>query len=96
MATLIKNTLLKDINPKWIEAFSKENKEPTWLLDVRQKAFETYQKLPWPGPRDEQWKRTDLKALHWDSLQWAPTGKDFFRERLGGLRHVRSEYTRLT
>lgn len=33
------------------------------LADYRRAAWETYRHLPWPGPNEEAWRRTDLRAM---------------------------------
>jgi Fe-S cluster assembly protein SufD len=39
------------------------NGEPEWVRDIRWKAWETFEQLPMPTPRDEEWRRTDLKTF---------------------------------
>ncbi len=46
-----------------IDALARHFKEPAWLTDLRHKAFETQQQLPWPHPSDEIWRRTDVSLL---------------------------------
>ena len=31
------------------------NGEPEWVRDIRWKAWETFEQLPMPTPRDEEW-----------------------------------------
>ncbi|MGE3821112.1 MAG: Fe-S cluster assembly protein SufD [Isosphaeraceae bacterium] len=45
------------------QAFLKERDEPSWLLKRRQEAFDTFLATPWPTARDEEWRRTDLRAF---------------------------------
>ncbi len=49
-------------------AFLKERDEPSWLTERRRVAFERYQAFPWPGARDEEWRRTDIRALKLDQF----------------------------
>jgi Fe-S cluster assembly protein SufD len=44
-------------------AFLRGRQEPAWLSQRRQDAFATFQATPLPGPRDEEWRRTDIRAL---------------------------------
>jgi Fe-S cluster assembly protein SufD len=37
--------------------------EPAWLAERRREAFATFQNAPWPTLRDEEWRRTDIRAL---------------------------------
>ena len=45
------------------EAFLKTRDEPTWLLDRRRKAFEAFSGMALPTAREEEWRRTDIRAL---------------------------------
>jgi Fe-S cluster assembly protein SufD len=54
------------------EAFLKDRDEPSWLIDRRREAFAAYQNLPWPSARDEEWKRTDIRALKLDAFAPPP------------------------
>jgi Fe-S cluster assembly protein SufD len=37
--------------------------EPAWLTDRRRAAFEFFGSTPWPNARDEEWRRTDIRAF---------------------------------
>ena len=50
------------------EAFLKTRDEPGWLFDRRREAFEAFRTLPWPTMRDEEWRRTDIRALKLDAF----------------------------
>jgi Fe-S cluster assembly protein SufD len=54
------------------EAFLKTRDEPGWLLDRRREAFEAFRTLPWPTARDEEWRRTDIRALKLDAFAPPP------------------------
>lgn len=46
-----------------IQSFSKQNNEPSWLLELREKAFEAVSSLPLPKPdktKIEKWNFTDF------------------------------------
>lgn len=45
------------------EAFLKQRDEPDWLIDRRREAFARFQAFAWPSNRDEDWRRTDIRAL---------------------------------
>lgn len=45
------------------EAFLKSLVEPSWLIDRRREAFNRFRAFAWPGARDEEWRRTDIRAL---------------------------------
>ncbi|HEY2155997.1 MAG TPA: Fe-S cluster assembly protein SufD [Isosphaeraceae bacterium] len=52
------------------DAFLKARDEPEWLRARRKEAFELSRSLPWPTLRDEEWRRTDIRALKLN--QFAP------------------------
>ncbi|MDE0139996.1 MAG: Fe-S cluster assembly protein SufD [Caldilineaceae bacterium] len=37
--------------------------EPSWMLDFRLQAWQTFENLPWPKPTDEAWRRTRLTGF---------------------------------
>ncbi len=37
--------------------------EPTWMLDFRLRAWQTFESLAWPKPTDESWRRTRLTGF---------------------------------
>jgi Fe-S cluster assembly protein SufD len=45
------------------EAFLKSRDEPAWLLDRRREAFEAFSSMSLPTAREEEWRRTDIRAL---------------------------------
>jgi len=56
--------------------FSQLRNEPQWLRDWRLAAFATYESLPFPARTDEEWRRTDLRALKLDRFApWAGIGE---------------------
>jgi Fe-S cluster assembly protein SufD len=46
-----------------IPVFSNGSKEPGFLTDYRDKAWQAHQNLNMPDPKDEPWRRTDLRRL---------------------------------
>ncbi|HEX5417234.1 MAG TPA: Fe-S cluster assembly protein SufD [Chloroflexota bacterium] len=46
-----------------VEALSRAKNEPAWLRALRQSAFEAFQTTPMPTLKDEEWRRTDVRAL---------------------------------
>ncbi|HLZ10151.1 MAG TPA: Fe-S cluster assembly protein SufD, partial [Chloroflexota bacterium] len=51
-----------------VESQSRSKGEPQWLRDWRLAAFDYYQAMPMPTQRDEEWRRTDLRALRLDDV----------------------------
>jgi Fe-S cluster assembly protein SufD len=45
------------------ESFLKGRDEPSWLTDRRHEAFARFQAFAWPSARDEEWRRTDIRAF---------------------------------
>jgi len=43
--------------------------EPDWMKEKRQVAWSLFEELPMPTTSDEDWRRTDIRALKWDELQ---------------------------
>jgi Fe-S cluster assembly protein SufD len=50
------------------EAFLRDRDEPGWVTERRREAFEIFQATPWPTARDEEWRRTDIRALKLDAF----------------------------
>jgi Fe-S cluster assembly protein SufD len=46
--------------------------EPAWLLRRRREAFAAFQASSWPTARDEEWRRTDIRALKLDAFAPEP------------------------
>jgi Fe-S cluster assembly protein SufD len=51
-----------------VVALSAAHNEPQWMLDFRLQAWELFQSLPMPTPKDEAWRRTDLRRFKIDAL----------------------------
>ncbi len=47
-------------------SFLKARDEPSWLQERRRQAFDLFRSLPWPTSRDEEWRRTDIRAFKLD------------------------------
>jgi Fe-S cluster assembly protein SufD len=56
-----------------VAAMSEAKQEPTWLRQARLAAYATYEAIPLPTTKDEEWRRTDLRALRLgDVVPFAP------------------------
>src|SRR4051812_20252686 len=55
------------------ESFLNGRDEPSWLRQRRREAFATFLSSPWPTARDEEWRRTDIRAFKLDAF--APTAR---------------------
>ncbi len=60
MAELV---LPEQISREALEFIISQNGEPSWIQRLRQEAWEVFEQLPMPTPKDEDWRRTDLKAF---------------------------------
>lgn len=49
-----------------VDALSDKNNEPQWLRECRHASWEVYEDLPMPSLKDEDWRRTDYRHIHWD------------------------------
>ena len=49
-------------------SFLAKRDEPAWLSDRRRQALTAFQSLPRPTLRDEEWRRTDIRALKLDTF----------------------------
>jgi Fe-S cluster assembly protein SufD len=52
-----------------VEAISRANGEPGWLRERRLASQVTYESLPLPTLRDEEWRRTDIRGLRLDAVR---------------------------
>jgi Fe-S cluster assembly protein SufD len=63
-----------------LESLLRCRDEPVWLRQRRREAFASFQTLPWPSARDEEWRRTDIRALKLDAFgpepHREPSGED--------------------
>jgi Fe-S cluster assembly scaffold protein SufB len=51
-----------------VEQLSRSRREPDWLLDVRLRALDAFERLPLPDQRTETWRRTSLRGLDLSSV----------------------------
>jgi Fe-S cluster assembly protein SufD len=57
------------------DAFIAERKEPVWLKQLRRAAWRTFEELPLPSRREEEWMRTDIRLFKLDKFA-PPAGAD--------------------
>jgi Fe-S cluster assembly protein SufD len=43
--------------------------EPSWLSSLRETAGEQYERMQWPTPREEEWRRTDVSVIQFDQFR---------------------------
>jgi Fe-S cluster assembly protein SufD len=56
------------VSRRAVEALSRARHEPDWLLAVRLRALEAFDRLPLPDQRTEGWRRTSLRGLPVEGL----------------------------
>jgi len=52
-----------------VENVSARRDEPAWLREQRLAAWRLYESMDFPDPYDEQWRRTDVRAITFDGLR---------------------------
>ena len=55
-----------------VEELSTASGEPSWLRERRLAAWEAFVRLPLPAADDEEWRRTDIRALDLDAFGVLP------------------------
>jgi Fe-S cluster assembly protein SufD len=79
------------------ERFVRGRDEPSWLTDRRREALARFQAAAWPTPRDEEWRRTDIRPLKLAAFEppsGSPAPSTDAREALADLwRTLRGHYT---
>jgi Fe-S cluster assembly protein SufD len=51
-----------------VEQLSHRRQEPDWLLQIRLRAFEAFERMPLPDQHTEGWRRTSLRGLPLESF----------------------------
>lgn len=69
---MIAHAVQSTFNQESFEAFVDSRGEPGWLVDQRAAAWSAFCEMEWPGGRDEEWLRTDIRLFHLD--KFAPPG----------------------
>ncbi len=59
----------ENISQSAVEALSKSKGEPSWMLDLRLKAWRFFEEMPWPTGKEETWRRTRLTGFNLDEYQ---------------------------
>ncbi len=60
------------VDERELRATSASRAEPAWLLEHRLQALQAYLSMPMPGPKDEAWRRTELRGLPAGSVALRP------------------------
>ncbi len=55
-----------------VEALSASKREPNWMRDKRRAAWQQSGTLSMPSGKEEEWRRTDLRGLKWETYHPLP------------------------
>ncbi|MCC6775828.1 MAG: Fe-S cluster assembly protein SufD [Hyphomicrobiales bacterium] len=69
MSVTVTEATLTGFSREAVEALSRSKGEPDWLRDRRLQAWDAFERLPMPQRTDEEWRRTDIRALKLDRLR---------------------------
>jgi len=59
----------ENISQSAVEALSQRKGEPSWMLDLRLKAWRFFEEMPWPTGAEETWRRTRLTGFNLEEYQ---------------------------
>lgn len=76
---------LRGFSLEAVEALSRAKDEPAWVRAGRLAAWNTFEQVPMPSPRDEEWRRTSIRQLKLDAVApfSPPTGVVQSLEQVG-------------
>ncbi len=58
------------------QALLASTSQPAWLADQRKLAWNTFNELPWPSNKDEEWMRTDIRMFKLEKFSIAASESD--------------------
>jgi Fe-S cluster assembly protein SufD len=58
-----------------VVALSERLEEPDWLLEKRLAAWRVFEATPMPTLKDEPWRRTDIRLVHWEEVAHLSDGE---------------------
>ena len=67
MTTLMPSTQIS-FDEAGFKTVLESNTEPSWLTELRQDAWKTFNELQWPNNRQEEWMRTDIRLFKLDKF----------------------------
>ncbi len=66
MTTVTENKLT--FTDQGFQSFLDSRDEPDWLTESRTAAWRRFSEMDWPGNKDEEWMRTDIRMFHLDKF----------------------------
>ena len=67
MTTLMPSTQIS-FDEAGFKTVLESNTKPSWLTELRQDAWKTFNELEWPNNRQEEWMRTDIRMFKLDKF----------------------------
>ena len=67
MTTLMPSTQIS-FDEAGFKTVLESHTEPSWLTELRQDAWKTFNELEWPNNRQEEWMRTDIRMFKLDKF----------------------------
>ena len=67
MTTLMPSTQIS-FDEAGFKTVLESNTQPSWLTELRQDAWKTFNELEWPNNRQEEWMRTDIRLFKLDKF----------------------------
>ncbi|MDR3634148.1 MAG: Fe-S cluster assembly protein SufD, partial [Isosphaeraceae bacterium] len=68
-ATAVNPATTEGFTEATLAAFLRGRAEPAWLSQRRRDAFATFLATPLPSARDEEWRRTDIRAFKLNAFE---------------------------
>ena len=65
---MTESTITRPFSQEAFEAFLATRNEPDWLIQQRREAWDVFQQMDWPGRREEEWIRTDIRLFKLDKF----------------------------
>jgi Fe-S cluster assembly protein SufD len=62
------NLGLGTLEPRVLADFLQRRIDPSWVTDARKEAWDQFQSMVWPNPREENWLRSDLRGFRLDKF----------------------------
>ena len=60
---MTESTATRSFSQESFDAFLATRNEPDWMTTRRREAWDMFQKMEWPGRREEEWIRTDIRLF---------------------------------
>jgi Fe-S cluster assembly protein SufD len=68
-ANIMSVTIASPFSSESFESLLAARHDPPWLIERRRQAWEDFQGMDWPGRREEEWIRTDIRLFKLDKFR---------------------------